>query len=308
MLIIEDSKKSTLANEKDLQTIKHDEILQWLYRNVTGLIGGNGTNQWDDDFVNSVLQNAFAEIGDVVRQLTEGLEKFGKFKRDYDNPSVPNDRQELEWLKKQLTFYNQYANNFALLVKDLGQIPNFPGVIAEQKQLQFPIYDFSSKNRQLQNPKIVGFTDLKAKIRFPKLFVSGIHSGFHKDTSKWVQPDLRFVVSFHTEPQTWYFDVRAEISNLGSLIREIKLTKDSLKAEDSFGYTSSNFNDHYAVVGNLSETAMEILNEQDVPTFNYDPKIEYDPKDLPSKDLLPGLDEFEVDDDYEILPFAYEEI
>lgn len=298
MATITDAAKKKLAKDKELQSQKHDEILNWLYRNAAGLIGGIGNHTYHSTHIDEITEEAHSSLYSVVNQLKEGLKDFGKKKRTNRNPCVPQNDQEVKWLKKQTAFYEQFLDDISKFKELLVPVPNFPGVIVDQAKLQSPIYDRSMKRNNYlnQDNKIIGFMDMEAEIYSPSLSIGGINEGFRKDTAKWIAPEIKFHTHFDSDSTTWYFDVRTSVENLGVLLREIEVLRNALEI-------SGTFSGVYAVVAPQTESSFKIFENHDIKPIDYDPEIEFDPKDfIPDTKLKRRFHEMDFESDYETPP------
>ena len=297
MAKIEDPGKKKLIRDKDLHSKMHDEILLWLYRNVAGLIGGTGDRIWRKEYVKRRIEKAQDSIFEVVNALKSGLDTTKTIKRNHYNPCVPQNSQEVEWLKKQIHFYESFVNNIETLSNHLGTAPNFPGVIIDKIIVQSPIHERARKrNYESQETKIVGFIDMEAQIYNPELKIEGIRSGLHKNTKIWKSPIIKFSVLFNQIPTTWYFDVRTSVDNLGAMMREIEVLKKSLEID---GQQSG----YYAVVAPHTELSSELLANQGITVIKYDPEIEFNKEEFPKIDSIQQRFDSDFDSSYEILPY-----
>lgn len=248
----------------------HDEILTWLYKNVGGLLSTGLT--WRESYVEEIIESAHNRAETVLAKLRSGLADFGKRKRNADHPSVPHNDQEIEWLKKQIAFYEKYEDDCEAFKKDLGKVPDYPGVKVKNLKLQSPVYARSQKRHVLKvpPPKIVGFMDMQATVLNSKLVIGGIREGFRKNTANWIAPEIEFTTNFPDESASWYFDVRTSVENIGQLIREIEILKSALGDERGVFY------DKYVVVAPHTELSIELLQNQNIEVVDYDPEFEFE--------------------------------
>lgn len=209
------------AHDKDLSSAEHDRILLWLHEAIlTNVLGWMHIEHgWPKNTVNDAKveiekkrQERILELRYILgdKEVAFDLGKFharSAWERDQEDMSkakaVKKATKELEVLQRE---------DFHLEIAELPVYPEIP--VARVWQHRHTVEEAGPGRRTVT--RTLGFIDLVASFSMPNIALNTPSEiATHKEPIGWWHPN-------DTAYELW-FDVRAEIPNIGLLLREIGL-------------------------------------------------------------------------------------
>lgn len=281
---------NAIIKDADLRTPLHDTLLLWLDKNL-GLILGDAEHwMWAEDEVTKKLEAAKATVASqitrlesAIRACDERLAKTGsralsepeaeRARKKYitENGSRYRDEESLSqkaelYLRDTFLTEDEIYNAAAKHLKNLRALkwtapPDFPGCLIESKKLQHPVFQHKvdRRGREQQGP-LVGYIDVAVRFRRPILQLVKTHIEFNAQAESQ-KPTVRWKIQ-HTYKLKHYYDVRASITSVGALLREIDFIRQEIDQDVDY------------IVVSPDERYRQVLLDQNVGFLLYEPDFE----------------------------------
>lgn len=244
--------------DEDLKSPVHDDILEWLQANmrdvVTQLYPSIG--RWSISEVERLKEEAKEksvehitsvekQVEEIDRQIDTTTNSIAYYERnkqealakeaegstvyttsqEYDK-SVVEHQAKLEVLQKERLERTMLLSQLKEW-KQLGEPPARREFVIEEMKWEYTISSQSTQSATgYQSGKnVIGFVDMRVKLRIPRLEVVGLYSH-----GKGIQP-MVWGQTTHTDPSVFYifFEAKTRIPNLGELFRQINTYREYVK-------------------------------------------------------------------------------